>query len=174
MFTKIVAGITPIVLALAAMTFAPTSALAYQGCQGNSTITESSTTAPGGGSITITVTIKDCSGNPVPGQTVDFTQIVGPANCHLTFNPTSAITDANGQASTTVTFPNNCPGNYTVNAGAAGVSFTVQLVESGGLPAAGASAPAPPANPGLPLWLAVAGLLILAGGGTLVLRRLRA
>jgi len=118
---------------------------------------------------TLTCTFKDASGGAVAGATVTFTQVSGPSGCTATFNPTTAVTDANGSASTTFTLP--CPGSYVLGASTQGV--TVSATATSGKTFPGTSAD-PPVSGGLPWTLGalIAGLaLILAGAVGLVARR---
>jgi uncharacterized protein (TIGR03437 family) len=70
----------------------------------------------------LTVQIKDANNNPVSGATVTFAVTAGNA----TINPASAVTNAQGQASTVATASQN-PGAITVSATYASVSATFSL-----------------------------------------------
>ena len=70
------------------------------------------------------VLVTDAGNNPVSGATVTFTAPGSGASAALT-GP-SAITDATGHASVNAV-ANNVAGNYTVNAGTAGVSGTASF-----------------------------------------------
>ena len=64
----------------------------------------------------LVVEVRDAAGNPQSGTTVDFTVTAGGGSV----SPASAVTDANGQASTTLTL-GSAAGTNTVNAAAAGI-----------------------------------------------------
>jgi len=70
----------------------------------------------------LTVQIKDANNNPVSGATVTFAVTAGNA----TINPASAVTNAQGTASTIATASQN-PGSITVSATYASVSATFTL-----------------------------------------------
>jgi hypothetical protein len=150
-------------------------ASAYIATQACSTGTVSQATAAAGQPITFTATFKggtNC-GQVDAAQVVTFSQQSGPTGCTATLSPTTATTDANGQASTTITLPPNCPGTFVFAAGEGGVTVTVTVRESGGFPAS-TTDPSTPA-PSWPIWLILAGVVAaLAGSGTLALRKLRA
>lgn len=76
----------------------------------------------------LTVEVVDSSGNPVAGAQVDFQVTAGAA----TLNPSSAVTNPAGQASTTVT-AGATPGRLTVVATTASFSanFTLTIVPPG-------------------------------------------
>jgi uncharacterized protein (TIGR03437 family) len=76
----------------------------------------------------LTVEVVDSSGNPVAGAQVNFGVTAGAA----TLNPTSAITNSAGQASTAVT-AGATPGQLTVTATAASfsVNFTLTVLPPG-------------------------------------------
>ena len=144
----------------------------------------SSATAPvtvgGGVPFTFTAAFVSSDGTPFPaGVAVTFSQSSGPtaaAPCAATFDPTQTTTDASGDATTTVTLPTGCPGQYVLLATAAGggtVSFTV--TEAGGYPNTTAAAPRTLGRPGgePTIMLASALLLVLAGLLTVRLRRRR-
>src|SRR5512133_2176739 len=67
------------------------------------------------------------SGNPVQGATVTFAVATGSA----TVSPTTAVTDANGQAKTQVTLGSS-PGEVTVTATVAGTNLKVTFIETAG------------------------------------------
>ncbi|MDE0185691.1 MAG: cohesin domain-containing protein, partial [Candidatus Poribacteria bacterium] len=73
--------------------------------------------SPGSGNpgdeLTFTVEVQE-DGSAASGKTVAFSINSGDGNASL--NPASATTDANGQASTTITLANNAAGNYIVTA----------------------------------------------------------
>jgi uncharacterized protein (TIGR03437 family) len=70
----------------------------------------------------LTVQIKDANNNPVAGATVGFAVTSGNAS----LNPTSAVTDSQGRASTTATASTN-PGAIIVTASYASVNATFSL-----------------------------------------------
>jgi adhesin/invasin len=70
----------------------------------------------------LTVQIKDASGNPIPGATVNFAVSAGNASV----SPTSAQTDSQGRAATIASAAQN-PGNITVTASYLSVSATFSL-----------------------------------------------
>lgn len=55
-------------------------------------------TVPAAGSVTVSVVLEDANGAPLAGRTVSFSGPLGP-----TFSQTSAVTDANGLATSTLT-----------------------------------------------------------------------
>lgn len=169
---KLIGTLAVLALALSGFTLvAAAPALAASQCATTTTVTSSSTTGAGGTTITLTATVKDCNGAGVAGATVTFSQTSGP--CASVFSSTTATTDANGQASVTVTLPQNCPGQYTFAANGAGVLGSTTVVESGGFPAT--SAEPPSGNlPWEPLVvLAVGGLMIVAAFSALYIQRRR-
>jgi hypothetical protein len=64
----------------------------------------------------LVIEVRDANGNPQPGTTVDFTVTSGDG----LVSPNSAVTDANGQAGTTLTL-GSVAGANTVSAAAAGI-----------------------------------------------------
>lgn len=141
-------------------------ALAYQGCQGDAVASASPVNANGGDSITIIVVIHHCDGSAAQGVLVIFGQQSGPANCVVTFDPPSAVTDANGVAHTTVKLPSGCPCQYVISASGSvdGQPFTVTtpIRENGCLPFTGAAA-TQPLTPPIGLALVIAGMVVIAG-----------
>jgi hypothetical protein len=125
-----------------------------------------------GGQVTFTATFTDCSGGAVSGSQVTFSA-TGPANCQPTFNPGTAVTNQNGQVTTTVTFPPGCPGLYSLAAGTQGITVTASVRETGGFPNTSGD-PAVSQTP-LPasaiLVAALAILLIITGSVALLARR---
>ena len=139
------------------------AALAYQGCNSTSSASASADSANGGGSVDFTVTLKDCNGGAIAGAQVTFSQQAGPAGCTVTFTPSTAVTDANGQATTTATLPAGCPCQYTLAGSGAGVTVTTTVRENGCLPFTGAArAAARTVPPVLSLGALVVGLLLVA------------
>lgn len=158
-----------------------------------SSATAAPTAAAGGQPIVFTAVFKQPDCTPFPGGVpVTFSQASGPTaavrhaqgdvqlmgyvqpmpnaatSCQATFNPVTTTTDANGVASTIVTLPPGCPGQYVLLATAAGdgsVSVTVTEVGTG-FPNTASS---PPTHPGVPVWLVSAAtvvLLVVALGAT--------
>jgi hypothetical protein len=84
-----------------------------------------------GGTATVTATVEDASGNPLPGVSVQFSSTRG------ALNPTSAITNANGVATSSLT----TTGDAVVTATAGAKSGTANLT-LGARAAIGISAPA--------------------------------
>ena len=152
---------------------APT-VLAYEGCNSEATGSANPTVVDGGGSSIFDVTIRDCNGNGIGGDTVVFSQAAGPANCRVTFDPPSGKTDANGHVSTKVTFPPGCPCQYDLRATdtTRNVSVTVTVRENGCLPFTAASPPLTEPLPALPL-VGVGALLCALGAGFWALSRRR-
>ena len=111
-----------------------------------------------GGSVTFTVTLRDCNGNGLAGINVVFG--AGNDPCGPTFTPPSTTTDANGVATTTVFFPGSCTCLHTLSATGGGVTVTADVRVTKCLPftAAKATASVAAAPPLLP------GLIALAGG----------
>jgi hypothetical protein len=97
------------------------------------------TLPPGGGTSTISARVEDVSGSPLPGVPVTFTTDQG------TLNPSTAITDASGVATTTV----NAPRTAKVTASVAGktADVTVGLNPRTGVSITG---PTTPVSAGLP------------------------
>ncbi len=158
------------VFGMALLTSAP--ALASYEDQGGSNCTQVGTTTNQGGTVELVCQFNDANGQGVAGITVTFSQQSGPANCKVTFNPTSAVTDSSGAVKTTVTLPLNCPGSYVLAATTSRITVTATVREGGGFPATSAD---PPATPALNRWApaaVLAGILLMAlGTGALVLRR---
>ncbi|MEA2645562.1 MAG: hypothetical protein QOE92_645 [Chloroflexota bacterium] len=149
-------------------------ALAYEGCNSEATGTVDPTVVDGGGTAVFDVTIRDCNGNGIEGDTVVFSQGTGPANCQATFNPPSARTDANGHVSTVVTFPPGCPCQYELRATdtTRNVTVTTTVRENGCLPFTGAAPPVAESPIALPL-ASVGTLLVALGAGLWMFRRRR-
>ncbi len=162
---------------LSAVTMA-VPAHAYQGTAcATVTVTANPPVVNGGGTSTITATVTDCNGEPMSGVLVVFAEQSGP--CAVTFNPPSAVTDANGVAHTTVTFPANCPCQYVISASvpSQNASGTVTVRENTCLPftaAAPASLAQPASQPFLLAAILVALGAVLVGGGIFAFRRLGA
>lgn len=115
--------------------------------------------------VTVTATIVDKDGKPISGQPVDWTFASSPSSADE-INSTPTTTDANGVATTTVTFA--CvSGNREIRATADGVAGEAVLgVTAVGLPRADTLPDAAP-----PLDIILAALALLVGGG-IVVRRL--
>ena len=172
MFRRTITVLAAVGISVTALTVVvPATVLAYPPCASASTASVSSPTVAPGGTVTFSVTLKDCSGVAVAGSTVVFTS-TGPGPCRATFNPPTAITDAGGQAPTTVTFPPACPGQFTLAGTTQGITVTAAVRETGGFPltsGGSASDRAPLPIPGL-LVMAL-GLVLVAGGSAALLRR---
>lgn len=154
-------------LALVAVGIAIAPVLAYVGTPGASCGTSSTTVVAGG---TLTFTAHFLGG---PGQTVTFSASGGGAGTVVTFNPTTAVTDAAGNVTTTVTFGTGSSGTVTITGTVTGGA---QFCSSG---AAVSAFPAASSLPlGLPVpfaWMAV--LLVgvgLVGAALLAGRRRQA
>ncbi len=173
MLRRIITVLTAVGISVTALTVvAPATVLAYPPCTSSSTATVSSPTVGPGGTVTFTVTIKDCNGGAVVGTTVVFTS-TGPGTCKATFNPPTAVTDANGQATTTVTFPANCPGQFTLAGTTQGITVTAPVRETGGFPLTTGN-PAADRQSGFPLspaLIAGLGLLLAMVGSVALLKR---
>jgi hypothetical protein len=168
-----VAGVVALGAASAAAAL-PVPALAYTSTQACSTGSPSTTAAPAGVPITFKATFKggtNCTGPDGPGTPVTYAQQGGPAGCTATFNPASSVTDANGNATTTVTLPPNCPGQYVLAASVADpATVTITLIETGALPSS--TGPGGPA--GTFPWTLVllgAGIVLVAAGALARLAR---
>jgi protocatechuate 3,4-dioxygenase beta subunit len=83
----------------------------------------------------LVVKVTDAGGNPVAGETVEFTVPGNGASASVT--PVSAVTDVNGEASATGT-ANGIAGSYVVSASVSGVSgaASFNLTNMAGAPAA--------------------------------------
>jgi ABC-type Fe3+-hydroxamate transport system substrate-binding protein len=153
---------------------APSTALAYQACDGQSDEQLSQSSANAGQPVVVTAHFRDCNGNDDAGATVDFSERSGPGNCQVTFSSNHVVTDATGRARTTVTLPANCPGSYVLAASTQGVGVLAALIELGGFPNTAAGAPQGPANGQLPIgWMIAAAGIALAGVASFYLLRPR-
>src|SRR6202034_1342815 len=85
-------------------------------------VTPSPTSVPDNGTSgsTVTVTLKDSSGTPIPGQTVTLTQDSG-GNSHIT--TVSGVTNAQGQATFSVTDTSSQVVTYTADDVTGGVTL---------------------------------------------------
>ncbi len=154
--------------------------LAYEGCQGESSVSSSTQVVAGGTAFTVTATIRDCEGGGVEGEHVVFGTETGPRGCHAKFDPREVVTDANGVASTQATLPPDCPCQYTLSAddSRSHIHLAVTVRENGCLPftTAAASKDLGPSGqaPGAPLGvlLGLAALLMLAATGMAIRRRI--
>jgi hypothetical protein len=111
-----------------------------------------------------------------PFGSVFLTAEAAPAGCQATFNPASALTDAQGRARTTVTLPAGCPCQFTLAATAGGQTVTTTVREDGCLPFTGADTATSRIPLGLGNLLTLAGLtaaLMTVTVMVLVRRRLR-
>jgi hypothetical protein len=178
MFRRTFGGLIALFALALTMVLQPIGAAAYEGTAGTITFTCTTSTVDGGQSIVCTATVYDPNGNVLPGNTVNFSQAVGPANCRVTFNPTSAVTNSAGQAQTTVTFPSSCPCQFTLTASSGGATGSTVIRENGCLPFTGAAqsafTPDSPSGPFSLAWLAIAAGALAAGTGVMLLVRRRA
>lgn len=158
-------------------------ALAYEGCEGETSASASVTAADAGVSFAVTVDVRDCTGSGVEGAQVVFATESAPrATCQASFNPGQAGTDANGLASTQATLPAGCPCQYVLGAkvptSSGGFTVSAAVRENGCLPftstAAAQTATPPPGGRPWPLSGALMGivaLLVLVATGVAIQRR---
>ncbi len=139
--------------------------------------------ASSGQGFTFSATCDTSTGQTLPaGTPITFSQTSGPTaaltatremagiayrlmatTCVATFNPPSTVVDANGHASTTITLPPNCPGQYVLTATAStGATVSVTVSEAGGFPNTAADQNAPR---GAALGTAALAALVLVGAG---------
>lgn len=170
------------------------------------TVTASCTTTTAGHTCTVTATLTDPNGNPVANITIQWTVSGTTANTTAfhpgaaaqhnaltaspacgSVNPTSGVTDAQGQTTTTFTPGDTCCTSTRITATAPSVNAsgsTVIDVTCGGVLGISTGAPAgglpntsgSPGRPGVPLWAAgllIAGLLTTVGGGVFLSRSRR-
>ncbi|HXA42005.1 MAG TPA: hypothetical protein VNV65_03720 [Candidatus Solibacter sp.] len=170
-------------LAAQALIAGSAPALAYEGCEGETSASASVTAADATVSFNVTVDVRDCTGSGVEGAQVVFgTQSAPQATCQASFNPGQAPTDTNGVASTQASLPAGCPCQYVLGAkvptSSGGFTVSTTVRENGCLPftsAAAAQTPPPPLGgvPG-PLAGAVLGtvaLMVLVAAGVATRRR---
>jgi hypothetical protein len=81
---------------------AGTASAQYPPPSGSCAAVSSTTISVPGGSVDLTVTVRDSSGNPLPGANVVVTIISQPAG-GATLDPATGISDANGQFKTKLT-----------------------------------------------------------------------
>jgi hypothetical protein len=143
---------------------APSTAFAYNACQSTSSGSVSQSSGNGGQNIQFTGQFEDCNGNAVAGAQVQFAQQSGP--CQATFSTTAGTSNSQGQATTTITLPPNCPGVYVFSGEVQGVRVQVTVRELGGFPNTGAAPlEAVSASFGfVPLALIAGGLALVAFG----------
>ena len=118
--------------------------------------------------FTLVATIQDANGAPVVGLSVNWSWVSRPSTAD-TINKTPTVTDAKGEATTTVSLaPVNGDRKIRANAGEVGASIVVTQV-CGGLPRTSTLPDDAPAGipVGFGLFLVLGGLV----GGTLALRR---
>ena len=144
---------------------APAPALAYVGCATAATATANPGVVNPGGSVTFTATFTDCNGNAVAGINVVFAAVND--QCGPVFTPSSTSTDANGVATTSVFFQGSCTCIHTLSATGNGVTVTTEVRLTKCLPFTGAKATTLAAGdfPLLPGLMALAGALLVVGGG---------
>jgi hypothetical protein len=173
MYRRVLTALAALTVSMGAVSLAPTQVLAYPPCSSGSSASTSSTTVGSGGTVTLTVTFKDCNGGAVAGSTVTFGS-TGPGSCRPTFSPPTAVSDANGQASTTVTFPTDCPGQYTLTGSTQGVTVSAAVNETGGLPlTTGNASDLEHGLPVVPAAVVLLGLLLAVAGSAALLSRRR-
>jgi hypothetical protein len=95
------------------------------------------------------------------------------STCAANFSPVSLPTDSAGSATTTVTLPGGCPGQFVICAREPGGTQTCTTVlETGGFPnTVAALTPTPVRNVGWPIAISLVGLIGLVIGSRLILRR---
>ena len=158
-------------------------ALAYEGCESETSASASVTAADATVAFRVTVDVRDCTGGGVEGAQVVFgTQNAPQATCQASFNPGQAPTDTNGSASTQATLPAGCPCQYVLGAkvptSSGSFTVTAPVRENGCLPftsaaAAQAATPAPGGGP----WpragalMGMVALLVLVATGVAIRRR---
>jgi hypothetical protein len=171
-------------------------AQAYRGCKDEASMEASPTTVSGNQKVTAKVHVKDCHGKavgllshgepvadsqPVPelvalggsAAHVHFFTAAGPGSCQANFNPTDGDTDANGDVTTSVSFPPTCPGAYTLAADVSGadvdgvISLFADVREVGGFPN---TTPDVPTAPLSYAWMLIAAGLTFLTGGLLLFR----
>lgn len=92
--------------------------LAYQGeVAANVTVTAPQGTITCGQGYDVSATVFDANGKKIEGQTVNWSEVIGPLGAGDTFAPPTGLSDANGVAHTMVTF-NGPNGGRTVRAAA--------------------------------------------------------
>jgi Bacterial Ig-like domain (group 1) len=182
------AGVAAVALALI------TTATAFAAGSGSEvaatvTIARLGGTVPCGVNITVTATVVDATGTPIPGQLVDWSFAPKPkAHAADTISPSTSPTDASGVATTTVVLA--CvPGDRHIRATAGAASGSAVLnvhatgavlgvtsgavlgVTSGGLPNTSTLPGKTPAPQDLPVIGMLLAILAMAAGGGLILRR---
>lgn len=167
---KVLSSMAASLVAIGALTIgASIPAFAYVS-QGTSGATVSPSSCSPGGTSTFTATFKDANSAGIAGASVTFSQQSGPANSQVTFSSTTGTTDANGVASTTVTLPTVCAGNFVLAASTQGVTVTASITGSGGFPATSADLP----SNGTAAWalvLAVLGAVLIVVSSLGLIRR---
>jgi len=91
-------------LGVAAMlvVFAGSASAQYPPPSGSCAAVTSATISVPGGSVDLTVTVRDANGNPTPNATVEVRIVRQPAG-GATLDPSSGVSDANGQFKTKLT-----------------------------------------------------------------------
>jgi hypothetical protein len=82
--------------------FAGSASAQYPPPSGSCAAVSSATISVPGGSVELTVTVRDANGNPTPNANVEVRVVRQPAG-GATLNPASGVSDANGQFKTTLT-----------------------------------------------------------------------
>ena len=171
-----------VALAAPAALAAPLPALAYEGCESESSITASVAEAVAGVSFRLDAEVRDCTGFGVEGASVVFgTQSAPTATCQASFNPGQAATDSAGLATSQATLPPGCPCVFVLGAhvptSSGGFTLSTPVREAGCLPFTAAAAAQVPAaaSTGVPraAFSAAVGLVVLliAGAGAVAIRR---
>ncbi len=169
-------------LAAPALIVGSAPALAYDGCEGETSASASVTVANAGVAFAVNVEVRDCTGAGVQGAQVVFGTQTGPNGCQAVFNPGQAPTDSNGAATSQAVLPAGCPCQYVLGAkvptSAGGFTVTTTVREHGCLPftsaAAAQTAPTPLGGVPGPLAGAVLGtvaLMALVAAGVATRRR---
>lgn len=84
------------------MAFAGSASAQYPPPSGSCSAVSSATISVPGGSVDLTITVRDANGNPTPNVNVEARIVRQPAG-GATLNPPSGMSDANGQFKTTLT-----------------------------------------------------------------------
>ncbi|MBI5285044.1 MAG: hypothetical protein HY874_08125 [Chloroflexi bacterium] len=170
MLTKLtVAGMISIaVLAAVARTETGTVSAQYPPPSGNCVILTSATTATPGGSVNVTVTVRDVDGKPLANVPVPLVISQQPGG-DASIVPGATTTDANGQVTGTLNV-GTASGVVEVSATASGVACRASVVSGKGEVAARVDLPNTGTGPTAGDGVMPSGLLaiLLAGLGTVV------
>ena len=140
MFTKLtIAGTIAAGILFAATAHAGSVRAQYPPPQGNCVVTTSATTQATGGSVTVTVTVRDATGNPVANTPVTLAVTKQPGS-GATITPASGSTNASGQISGTLNV-GNAAGAVEVTATPADTSCRASVVSGQGAVAAEVALP---------------------------------